>query len=440
MEIRKIIVGILLLASLMFAGLVMAAQGVVPMPNTSIMSEINQARDLLDSWSGQGEILAKAKYILDRVMARDPQNYHALKEVARYYIMDGYISSVKVSNGRNIYSVGRFEPGTLERAEKVLKTALHINPNYAEGYILLGHVYSQQSRLKESCEALAKAEALGTDDPWLHLNWAYVLIASGEIEKAADRYRIVLRSGTKNKKALISTYSFLIEFHKDRREYEKVSDLFETIFKIDPTNAWARGNYADFLRTELGKFDEAVAYAREALRIMDYGVGRLILAKSLYGKWADLIISDKKPEDQAQEYFDEAFRLYPYLNLVMAYEGSYAKGRALVQLLKSKGVPVDAKAEDGSTALIIASNTGRVDAVLVLLSLGANPNAKSNAGWTPLLGAADEGHREVVEVLLESGADPKQMIRDMDAATLAARRGRADIVSLIRRYADPSKQ
>ena len=87
--------------------------------------------------------------------------------------------------------------------------------------------------------------------------------------------------------------------------------------------------------------------AREALDIMNYGVGRRILAGCLYEKLADLIINQKLPEKQAPAHYEEAFQLYPNLDLVMAYEGSHATSKALVQLLKAKGISIDARAEDG---------------------------------------------------------------------------------------------
>jgi Tfp pilus assembly protein PilF len=397
--------------------------------------ELKQARDSLDSWSGQREILSKAKNTLDHIIATDSQNYLALKELARYYIMDGYINSISVGNCGRKYSVGRYTAGCLEGAEKILKDALRLNPNYAEGYVLLGHLNFQERRLDDARVALSKAQSLGTDDPWLHLNWADVLIASGQLDEAANRCRLVLKNGTKNKKALIAAYECLIKYHRNRKESQKVSELYQAMLEINPTNAWTRGNYADFLRTDVGKFDDAITYAREALRIMNYGVGRRILAESLYGKWADLIVNQKKSEIEAQQYYDEAFRLYPNLDLVMAYEGSYAKGKALVQLLKAKGISMDARAEDGSTALMIASNTGRADAVRILLSLGANPNAKADTGWTALLGAADEGNQEIVKLLLDAGADPKQARRGTDAGMLAERCGQVELATMIRQYA-----
>jgi Tfp pilus assembly protein PilF len=439
MKIWRVIPRVLFVVPLVFACGGVMFEGIATKPCAYAAGTVEQAKDLLDSWHGEHESLAKAKDILDLVLQKDPQNYRALKQLARYYIMDGYLYTTRTSNGKNFYRTGNFKPGTLQRAEETLKRALEINPSYAEGYVLLGHVYAEQRRLKNAREVLIKAETLGTNDPWLHLNLAHVLTASGETEAAADRYTRVLKSGTDDKKALSAAYEFAIEYHQNRQEYNKVDELYKELLKVDRTNAWSRGNYADFLRRDLRKFDEAIVYAREALRIMDYGLARRILAESLYEKWADMVVNEKRPENEAQKYFDEAFRLYPQLDLLMAYEGCYANRKALVQSLKSKGVPVDAKAEDGSTALIIASNTGRVDAVRVLLSLGANPNAKSFTGWTPLIGAARYGHEEVVKVLLENGADPNHKIRNMDAATIAQREGREDIARMIRQYAAGNK-
>ncbi len=101
----------------------------------------------------------------------------------------------------------------------------------------------------------------------------------------------------------------------------------------------------------------------------------------------------------------------------------------------SRGTSIDPRAEDGSTALIIASNTGHTDVVKHLLTLGANPNTKTNNGWTALHAAADDGYKEIVEVLLQSGADTSLTYRNMDAATWAERSGKTDVANLIRQRA-----
>ena len=57
---------------------------------------------------------------------------------------------------------------------------------------------------------------------------------------------------------------------------------------------------------------------------------------------------------------------------------------------------------------MVASRTGNVDAMKVLLDHGANVNAKETLrGTTPLMWAADEGHAPAIQLLLQHGADIK---------------------------------
>ena len=226
----------------------------------------------------------------------------------------------------------------------------------------------------------------------------------------------------------------MIEYHRRRDEHREVRELYHAMFKIQPDNAWVRGNYAKYLMNDLGLYDEAIEYAVKALEIMNYGQARATLAYALYSKWADLVMNQGVVEEDAKEYLAQAYQLYPNVDLVMAYRGSRNNGGDLARALKSKGVSIDARVEDGSTALIIASNAGQTNAVRNLLLLGANINAKSKNGLTALLGAADEGHHEIVQILLENGADKTQKIAGFTPAQLAERRGDKTLALLIQNF------
>ncbi|MBF0552113.1 MAG: ankyrin repeat domain-containing protein [Deltaproteobacteria bacterium] len=393
-----------------------------------------RATELLNSWRSSHKVLDEAKEILDQTLRANPNNYKALKELSRYYIKDGLIKGKYMEVEGRILLVSQFKWGSLELAESTLKKALGIKPDYADGYVLLGHVYTKQLKFKLAREALTKAESIRTDTPWLHLNWAELLVSTGEKEAAVDRYMRVLKSGTTEKAALVNAYNYLVDYYKEIKQYDKVNDIYKQMTEIDPKDAWLRGNYADFLRIQLGAYDEAIKYAREALRIMNYGVGRKILACCLCAKSADLVINHKGKEDEAQKYFDEAFQVFPHLDVVMAYGGSEPNGVALVKYLIMKGISVDGRTEDGSTALMIAANWGRTDVVVTLLSLGADPNAVSRTGWTALLGSADGGHSEVVKTLLAHGADPNQKLLIKDAAMLAQEKGHTELAKFIKQY------
>lgn len=76
----------------------------------------------------------------------------------------------------------------------------------------------------------------------------------------------------------------------------------------------------------------------------------------------------------------------------------------IVRLLLEHGADVNAKGDDGSTALTIAIQYGgHVEIVRALLNKGADPNAKLSDGRTPLMLTADSP--EIVKALLEKGAD-----------------------------------
>jgi ankyrin repeat protein len=73
----------------------------------------------------------------------------------------------------------------------------------------------------------------------------------------------------------------------------------------------------------------------------------------------------------------------------------------MVRLLLEKGAPVDTGRNDGWTALMLAAEKGKADAVKALIAKGADVNVKINF-MTPLKLAYR--YPEVVRILKEAGA------------------------------------
>lgn len=98
----------------------------------------------------------------------------------------------------------------------------------------------------------------------------------------------------------------------------------------------------------------------------------------------------------------------------------------------NKNVNVDDKDENGTTALMCASENGRVAAVRALLAAGADPCASDTDGWTSLAFAARGGHLSVVKELFDAGVLVDS--RDCGGWTplmWASYKGHEDVVALL---------
>ena len=106
--------------------------------------------------------------------------------------------------------------------------------------------------------------------------------------------------------------------------------------------------------------------------------------------------------------------------------------KAWIRRFYKRGASVNAKDNDGWTALHWAALGGHEAVVKLLLEKGAELESKNKNGWTPLLRAARDGHEAVVKLLLEKGAELES--KDTDGRTAlhwAALGGHEAVVKLL---------
>ena len=113
-------------------------------------------------------------------------------------------------------------------------------------------------------------------------------------------------------------------------------------------------------------------------------------------------------------------------------DACYKSDTKRVKQLLDGGAPVDARAEDGRTALMCASDRGHTEVVKLLLDWNASVNEKKEDGWTALMKASRYGRTEVVKLLLDMGASVDEKDKDgMTALLLASARGDTEVVQLL---------
>ena len=93
-----------------------------------------------------------------------------------------------------------------------------------------------------------------------------------------------------------------------------------------------------------------------------------------------------------------------FYTLTLLYEKP-RHGYEIIKTLIKSGAKVDAKDEQGRTALTKAVSLGKVEAARTLVAAKADLDAKDTGGWTPLMYAAELGKWKAAKFLVKKGAD-----------------------------------
>jgi ankyrin repeat protein len=105
---------------------------------------------------------------------------------------------------------------------------------------------------------------------------------------------------------------------------------------------------------------------------------------------------------------------------------------AAVAALLRQGASVDAREEDGTTALAWAANRGNVAMAELLLAAGANPNLTNELGIGPLSLAISNGSVIMVRLLLAKGAGANVARENGETPLMtAARLGQTEMMKLL---------
>lgn len=281
--------------------------------NPELYETFSSARNLIDAYRGEVSKLIEADKLLRQVLVLDDRFAPAHREYGRLIQLSGFI------NYRN------YEQGTLEQAVQAIMNSIKIEPKYADAYVLLAHIYTEKKDYFQAKWSLELAKTIGTQSPWLDLNWADLLNAQNKKNEAFALYQKVVESKTSNKRAFLVALSGMTKYYRSQGDYKKAKQSFLKEIEFDPNSAWQWVNYSEFLLFYYGDTDGAIENARKSLELMDFGAGRYMLACALYTKWATL--QQGNGDAQSDKYFEEAWALYPYPKEIIKKTKGYEQTR-----------------------------------------------------------------------------------------------------------------
>lgn len=122
---------------------------------------------------------------------------------------------------------------TNELRDKLVKH-LNENPNSAKGWYLLGRLDISQNRSQQALEAFAKAYALNSDDVAIKVNYASVLIETGEDKKGVKLLKDVLAQDPLQQDALAILAMYYFKDKKLKLAIKYWQNLLNTLPSESP--------------------------------------------------------------------------------------------------------------------------------------------------------------------------------------------------------------
>lgn len=272
--------------------------------NPGLYEKYVEAREILSAWQGRSEELYSAKKILDAVIQGDMNFAPAYRERGRLFMMEGYIDEYN------------YKKGSLHLAVLSILKAVKIEPGYEDAYVLLAHVYTNKKQYEDAITALEKAEALGTQSPWLYLNRAELFELQGEYNDALKSYMKIIREGADNEKAFSTALDGVIMCYEKKGDYQKTEKWFRKGIKYEPDNVVRRVNYSIFLLYTLHDVERSIKLSENTLKRWNYDMVHFVLACGLYTKWA-LMTDQGRDKIETRDILNYAMLAYPDLDQVI---------------------------------------------------------------------------------------------------------------------------
>ncbi|MCE7893321.1 MAG: hypothetical protein DYH12_27065, partial [Sorangiineae bacterium PRO1] len=224
-----------------------------------------------------------------------------------------------------------------ERAHAAADKAIELDPRLALGHVRKGYAFLHQSDLAKARLEAERARALDPKHWRLKLLELDIAYDQGRYDEALLHARSLYESSD-DPRVREKVYAELPSIYARLHEWDAAERAHHSGMNLAPASAWKRGNFAAFLISR-ERHDEAIKWAREAIKIRDYPNAHYQIARASSMKAAKIIeskpgaqqlaLAEKLLEDAKTESPDTTEELYARALLALA-RGDRAAAKELV--------------------------------------------------------------------------------------------------------------
>jgi tetratricopeptide (TPR) repeat protein len=156
-----------------------------------------------------------------------------------------------------------------QKAEKLIRMAIEIDPQYGEAWLQLGHILGLSERFSESEDAFRHAVSLLPDNPNAILKFAHVLRAQSKMEAATQIYqqaKNLYQAMIDAQPGQAEAHTALAEIHMIESDYHNAEKELRAAHSLMPNDLSIHMKLADSLFFQ-GKADEILSVSQSALQI-----------------------------------------------------------------------------------------------------------------------------------------------------------------------------
>jgi len=273
--------------------LILTAPSMASCGNIDEKALYEKAQEAIDNYPGDQAGLVKAGNLLNKIYKSNPQSALAHTGLGRLAYKKGYIN------------YDNFNKESLAEAHSLFEKALSLDPELFDACYYGAYPYIYEQNYQQAKVLAQKALAINPNSAKVDLLFAEIAKRENDTNEVERRSLRVIETSS-NKKLIEDAYALLSWVYQAQKRYDLAEKTYKKIIKLDATSPWAKINYSRFL-ISLRKYDEAIDYGKQALAIMDFGMGHHILSQALCGKGVALYWKDKRP-NEAKRFFEAAIQ------------------------------------------------------------------------------------------------------------------------------------